>query len=132
MLKLQYFGHPMGRADSLEKTLMLGKIEDRRRRGRQTMRGFTCTISHNLHNSLYEVSVIMVFNPCFTEGKTEAWFPSITVPYGLSWNLFSSVVTCTPQEISHCVVIINTISLAAPPLGCPMGISTLTGPKSSS
>ena len=37
-LKLQYFGHPMRRADSLEKTLMLGKIEDRRRRGRQRMR----------------------------------------------------------------------------------------------
>ena len=37
-LKLQYFGHLMGRADSLEKTLMLGKIEDRRRRGRQSMR----------------------------------------------------------------------------------------------
>ena len=34
-LKLQYFGHLMGRADSLEKTLMLGKIEGRRRRGRQ-------------------------------------------------------------------------------------------------
>ena len=37
-LKLQYFGHPMRRADSLEKTLMLGKIEGRRRRGRQRMR----------------------------------------------------------------------------------------------
>ena len=43
-LKLQYFGHLMRRADSLEKTLMLGKIEGRRRRGRQRMRwldGFT-------------------------------------------------------------------------------------------
>ena len=38
MLKLQYFGHLMQRADSLEKTLMLGKMEDRRRRGRQRMR----------------------------------------------------------------------------------------------
>ena len=38
MLKLQYFGHLMGRADSLEKTLMLGKIEDGRRRGQQRMR----------------------------------------------------------------------------------------------
>ena len=39
MLKLQYFGHLMGRADSLEKTLMLGKIEGRRRRqGQQRMR----------------------------------------------------------------------------------------------
>ena len=38
MLKLQYFGHLMRRTDSLEKTLMLGKIEGRRRRGRQRMR----------------------------------------------------------------------------------------------
>ena len=36
-LKLQYFGHLMRRADSLEKTLMLGKIEGRRRRGQQRM-----------------------------------------------------------------------------------------------
>ena len=37
-LKLQYFGHLMRRADSFEKTLMLGKIQGRRRRGRQRMR----------------------------------------------------------------------------------------------
>ena len=37
-LKLQYFGHLMQRADSLENTLMIGKIEGRRRRGRQRMR----------------------------------------------------------------------------------------------
>ena len=37
-LKLQYFGHLMGRTDSLERTLMLGKIGGRRRRGRQKMR----------------------------------------------------------------------------------------------
>ena len=37
-LKLQYFGHLMRRTDSLEKTLMLGKIEGRRRRGKQRMR----------------------------------------------------------------------------------------------
>ena len=37
-LKLQYFGHLMGRANSLEKTLMLGKIEGRRRRGQQRMK----------------------------------------------------------------------------------------------
>ena len=37
-LKLQYFGHLMGRADSFEKTLMLGNIEGRRRRGQQRMR----------------------------------------------------------------------------------------------
>ena len=38
MLKLQYFGHLMQRTDLLEKTLMLGKIEGRRRKGRQRMR----------------------------------------------------------------------------------------------
>ena len=38
LMKLQYFGHLMRRADSFEKTLMLGKIESRRRRGRQRMR----------------------------------------------------------------------------------------------
>ena len=41
-LKLQYFGHLMWRTDSFEKTLMLGKIEGRRRRGQQRMRKFNC------------------------------------------------------------------------------------------
>ena len=43
-LKLQYSGHLMQRADSLEKTLILGKIEGRRRRGRQRMRWLDCII----------------------------------------------------------------------------------------
>ena len=50
-LKLQYFGHLMHRANSLEKTLMLGKIEGRRRRGRQRMRwldGITDSMDMNL------------------------------------------------------------------------------------
>ena len=50
-LKLQYFGHLMRRADSLEKTLMLGKIEGRRRRGRHRMRwldGITDTMDMSL------------------------------------------------------------------------------------
>ena len=42
-LKLQYFGHLMQRTDSFEKTLKLGKIEGRRRRGRQRMRWLDCT-----------------------------------------------------------------------------------------
>ena len=50
-LKLQYFGHLMHRTDSLEKTLMLGKIEGRRRRGHQGMRwldGITNTMNMSL------------------------------------------------------------------------------------
>ena len=51
MLKLQYFGHLMQRPDSLEKTLMMGKIESRRRRGRQRMRcldGINDSVDMNL------------------------------------------------------------------------------------
>ena len=58
-LKLQYFGHLMQRTDSLEKTLMLGKIEGRRRRGRQRMRCLDC-ITDSMDMSLSKLQELVM------------------------------------------------------------------------
>ena len=58
MLKVQYFGHLLQRADSLENTLTLGKIESRKRKGRQRMR-FPDGITESIHMSLSKLRKIV-------------------------------------------------------------------------
>ena len=114
-LKLQYFGHLMRRADLFEKTLMLGKIKGRRRRGRQRIRwldGLTDSMNMSL-GRLRELVLAREAWHAASHGITNSqsrlrdwtelnWWDTYTHPYMLLLSSFSHVRLCaTPQMAAH-------------------------------
>ena len=108
-LKLQYFGHLIWRADSFEKTLMLGKIEGRRRRGRQRRRllgGFTDSVDMSWSKLqklvvdreawravVYEVSKSQTWLSNWTKlNQTDLWFLFLLIRIWSLWGFFTTAL----------------------------------------
>ena len=121
-LKLQYFGHLMQRVDSLEKTLMLGGIGGRRRRGQQRMR-WLCSITDLMHMSLGELQELVT--------DREAWRAAI---HGVakSWTQLSNWTELNWTELTDGelrIMYVLSVCVTRTCISCKQPLVDLTTPR---
>ena len=140
-LKLQYFGHLMQRSDSLKKTLMLGKVEGKRRRGQQRMRWLACS-TNSMDMNLSRLQVIVKnrdFWHAVVHGVTKNWTQLsnwTTASFCFANSIFSLYpqwpILCAPPERSNLWFSSSyknpsPSELGAPPILSHLNLITYTG-----